>query len=112
MFGASIEHLNVNVSIRFTITDFVTMNLSTWISLLMLVPAAHPYPSYRDRIPNGRRVPDPCRPLVDGAGAAAGGGGGGAAVWDAPGHRAPLGGGARNRFGEDFAAAGHVSSSA
>jgi hypothetical protein len=47
---------------------------------------------YRNRIPNGNSVPNP---LVKGS------------VWAGVGHFAAGGGGPRNPFGEDFAAAGY-----
>ena len=50
------------------------------------------YPQYRDKIPNGMKVPHPCKKN---------------SVWDGVGHLAWTGGGKRNPFGDDFAANGH-----
>merc|ERR1711860_12767 len=60
--------------------------------ILALLPFALAYPSYQYEFPNGGSVPNPC--------------GGGA--WLGVGHLNPRGSGAKNPFGDDFAAANHV----
>ena len=55
--------------------------------------AGKSYPLFRGRIPNGEFVPHPCLPNY---------------IWRGVGHRNPLGGGARNPFGEDFDKNGQV----
>ncbi|XP_071097402.1 DBH-like monooxygenase protein 1 [Haliotis cracherodii] len=50
------------------------------------------YGEYRKRLPNGERVPHPCRANF---------------FWHGLGHINALGGGSRNDFGKDFAANGH-----
>ncbi|KAK7506928.1 hypothetical protein BaRGS_00001779, partial [Batillaria attramentaria] len=62
------------------------------LALLCLVPAARTYRHYADQIPNGARVPVPCKNNV---------------LWHGVGHLNVEGGGERNVFGLDFAAAGH-----
>ncbi|XP_052805958.1 temptin-like [Mya arenaria] len=61
--------------------------------LSLLVAAVSAYPTYRDKIPNGYSVPDPC----------------GGGIWEAVGHYDPthhtiL----KNMFGQHFAAEGHM----
>ncbi|KAK3767664.1 hypothetical protein RRG08_022699 [Elysia crispata] len=70
------------------------LSFAVWSLTLMTVLAplaVDSYPSNRDRIPNGYRVPDPCRPGRTAQGV---------------GHVLADGGGARNGFGQAFAAAG------
>jgi dopamine beta-monooxygenase len=55
---------------------------------LVLVGMASSYTFYRDQIPNGYTVPDPCDQ----------------GIWDGVGHQAEAGGGPRNAFGVAFAA--------
>ncbi|XP_060070515.1 temptin-like [Ylistrum balloti] len=52
------------------------------------------YSGYKQYIPNGRNVPNPCPH--------------GKATWSAAGHTDSHGGGARNLFGMDFASSAHV----
>ena len=63
------------------------MKLSTLILLGLLCKLSLAYEIYRDNIPNGRNVPDPCQPDH---------------AWKGVGHEDRKGGGARNRFGVDF----------
>lgn len=51
------------------------------------------YLMYQTSIPNGVSVPNPCDRTQ---------------IWPGVGHRSPSGGDARNPFGLDFAASGHV----
>ena len=51
------------------------------------------FKSFQQRIPNGDSVPHPCKPNF---------------LWHGVGHENELGGGSRNKFGLDFAAAGLV----
>lgn len=53
--------------------------------------AVNCYSSYQSRIPNGDRVPDPCKP---------------GAIWAGVGHQSAMGADTRNKFGMDFLAAG------
>lgn len=68
------------------------MVLSTVVLALCLVPGALSYRTYADQIPNGARVPVPCKDNV---------------LWRGVGHLSVQGGGALNVFGIDFAAADH-----
>ena len=49
---------------------------------------------FQDKIPNGNKVPHPCKANY---------------VWKGVGHENELGGGVRNPFGRDFEANGRVS---
>ncbi|KAK6166896.1 hypothetical protein SNE40_023501 [Patella caerulea] len=49
--------------------------------------------TYRDKIPNGNRVPHPCKPNY---------------IWNGVGHQKSVGDGYRNQFGKDFADARHT----
>ena len=49
--------------------------------------------SYQNEIPNGKAVPNPCDRTT---------------IWAGVGHSSKSGGGPRNQFGLDFAAAGKV----
>ncbi|XP_052220094.1 MOXD1 homolog 2-like isoform X1 [Dreissena polymorpha] len=55
--------------------------------LALCVTSVHAYPSYRDNIPNGYNVANPCDSSKK---------------WDGVGHEKPGGAGTRNPFGEDF----------
>ncbi|XP_021342559.1 temptin-like [Mizuhopecten yessoensis] len=59
--------------------------------LFLFVGTSVTFPSYRDRIPNGRKVPNPCK--------------GSTGNWEGVGHNILIGGGPRNVFGKDFASA-------
>ncbi|KAK7475230.1 hypothetical protein BaRGS_00033534, partial [Batillaria attramentaria] len=61
--------------------------------LLLLLPPVLGYRHFRNRIPNGNRVPHPCKPN---------------ALWEGVGHFQEVGAGHRNPFGEDFDAAGQT----
>ncbi|XP_046567536.1 DBH-like monooxygenase protein 1 [Haliotis rubra] len=64
------------------------------ISLLLLgACGVSGYGEYRKRLPNGERVPHPCRANF---------------YWHGVGHINALGGGNRNDFGKDFASQGHM----
>merc|ERR1711894_142300 len=56
---------------------------------VILFMRCHGFPFYRDRIPNGHKVPDPCS-------SASG------QIWNGVGHDKAPGGGPRNQFGQDF----------
>ncbi|KAK3102605.1 hypothetical protein FSP39_012588, partial [Pinctada imbricata] len=58
--------------------------------LLFVLGCANCYPYFQREIPNGQYVPHPCKNIT----------------WKGIGHVNPLGGGARNKFGLDFSAAG------
>jgi hypothetical protein len=62
--------------------------------VLGLLTTADGYPTYRNYIPNGCNVPNPCNTSQ---------------VWCGVGHESKYGGGTRNPFGRDFAANNHVS---
>ncbi|XP_059175933.1 tyramine beta-hydroxylase-like [Physella acuta] len=62
------------------------------LTLLLCLGYSEAHQYYQDRIPNGHHVPHPCIPTYG---------------WPGVGHQNQDGGGARNRFGEDFATAGH-----
>ena len=68
----------------------ITLVLAATSSLLLFQPT-HARPYFRDRIPNGRNVPNPYIP---------------GSVWSGVGHFNVGGGGPRNPFGLDFAAEG------
>ena len=70
---------------------FFRVRLLTTACVLYLV---HSYPNFRESIPNGFNVPNPCN--ADDK-------------WLGVGHEARGGGGIRNPFGLDFAAQGYVS---
>lgn len=55
--------------------------------ILIFVKWSEEYGSFRDKIPNGHRVPHPCNPST---------------IWSGVGHKAQGGGGERNPFGLDF----------
>ncbi|XP_046567590.1 DBH-like monooxygenase protein 1 homolog [Haliotis rubra] len=61
--------------------------------LLLGAGAVSGYGEYRKRLPNGERVPHPCRANF---------------YWHGVGHINALGGGNRNDFGKDFASQGHM----
>ena len=69
------------------------MLLSVFLMLLLGRPILS-YKNYQPLIPNGEKVPHPCKPN---------------AVWEGVGHLREQGTGYRNPFGEDFQAAGLVS---
>ncbi|XP_033729080.1 temptin-like [Pecten maximus] len=62
------------------------------LGLFLFVGTCVTFPSFRDRIPNGNGVPNPCK--------------GSSGMWEGVGHNIQIGGGPRNAFGKDFAAAG------
>ena len=61
--------------------------------VLLLVPGILAYQHFQEKIPNGGRVPHPCKVNY---------------VWQGVGHMNKNGGGMRNKFGDDFARNGHV----
>lgn len=73
-----------------SITETILL-LSHLVTVMMGPSASDAFPEFRDRIPNGRSVPNPGIP---------------GSVWAGVGHEAVGGGGARNPFGLDFAQAG------
>lgn len=62
--------------------------------ILLFVNWSEEYGSFRDKIPNGHKVPHPCNPST---------------IWNGVGHKAQGGGGERNPFGLDFYSQGKVS---
>ena len=60
---------------------------------MCLLAAVSGYPYFRDQIPNGKKVPHPCKPNY---------------VWKGVGHENEMGGGDRNPFGRDWLANGKV----
>ncbi|KAK7462113.1 hypothetical protein BaRGS_00038485, partial [Batillaria attramentaria] len=62
-----------------------------FVCLSILVSPALGYLNYQQRIPNGNRVPHPCKPNE---------------LWEGVGHFQVTGGGTRNPFGQDFEEAG------
>ncbi|XP_069108144.1 temptin-like [Argopecten irradians] len=62
------------------------------LGLLIVVGLCVAFPTFRERIPNGKNVPNPCQ--------------GSSGEWEGVGHNIKFGGGPRNPFGKDFAAAG------
>ncbi|XP_071096535.1 tyramine beta-hydroxylase-like isoform X2 [Haliotis cracherodii] len=69
------------------------MGTLTILLLLLGTCGVSGYGEYRKRLPNGERVPHPCRANF---------------FWHGLGHINALGGGSRNNFGKDFAANGHT----
>ncbi|XP_064649344.1 temptin-like [Lineus longissimus] len=67
----------------------ITLTLFTVASLIVLSTA---YPYLSGKIPNGDKVPDPCKPN---------------SLWAGVGHWSPAGSNARNPFGLAFKAAGY-----
>ena len=61
--------------------------------VLLLLTGCGAHKIFQDRIPNGDRIPHPCK-IND--------------IWQGVGHQNPLGGGELNPFGEDFNANGQV----
>ncbi|XP_060076186.1 temptin-like [Ylistrum balloti] len=61
------------------------------LGIFLFVGTCVTFPSYRDSIPNGHKVPNPCK--------------GSSGLWEGVGHNILIGGGQRNVFGKDFAAA-------
>lgn len=59
--------------------------------LLVCILSVSAYQNFQDEIPNGNKVPHPCKANY---------------IWHGVGHHNPLGGGTRNQFGLDFKAAG------
>ncbi|KAK7490020.1 hypothetical protein BaRGS_00018720 [Batillaria attramentaria] len=64
----------------------------TVLALCLSLPCCLAYSFYREQIPNGDRVPHPCKPNF---------------IWRGVGHKAYAGGGERNVFGLDFNRNGH-----
>ncbi|ELU02341.1 hypothetical protein CAPTEDRAFT_106799, partial [Capitella teleta] len=62
------------------------------VAVLHCVSYAEGYTIFQERIPNGFTVPHPCKPNY---------------IWKGAGHDQLQGGGKRNAFGIDFAAAGY-----
>ena len=69
------------------------MKLIIFISIGLLIPVMC-YKVFQNNIPNGDRVPHPCKK---------------GEVWDGVGHKNALGSGTRNSFGVDFEKNGKVS---
>lgn len=75
--------------------------LKMWVNLLLSVLLGalclnvEAFPKYRQEIPNGNQVPNPCNQST---------------IWAGVGHQAKEGAGPRNPFGLDWAANDHVSS--
>lgn len=66
--------------------------MAKWLALLFCaLTCVHAYVFYKEELPNGDRVPHPCKANYQ---------------WPGVGHKNELGSGARNPFGIDFAAAG------
>ena len=63
------------------------------VTCILLLHACAAFKTFQERIPNGDRVPNPCKPKY---------------IWQGVGHQNPLGGGKRNQFGKDFGANGQV----
>ena len=61
--------------------------------MLLLVPGILGYRYFQEKIPNGSRVPHPCKANF---------------VWHGLGHMDKDGGGMRNKFGDDFYKNGKV----
>lgn len=59
------------------------------VVILMIASNVYSYPHFRQQIPNGDRVPNPCVPST---------------IWMGVGHQNLMGGGPRNPFGIDFGA--------
>ena len=55
--------------------------------LIICVSTLYGYENFQNIIPNGRRVPNPCKP---------------GGIWDGVGHLSPVGSGPRNPFGRDL----------
>ncbi|XP_063402418.1 temptin-like [Mytilus trossulus] len=55
---------------------------------VFLISVTYGYPWFQGKIPNGNKVPDPCK--------------GGSYIWLAVGHKSEAGSGPRNSFGQDF----------
>ena len=70
----------------------LTMFSSCLLLSVLLVSSTSAYLHYQSKIPNGDRVNHPCLPNK---------------VWQGVGHLNKGGGGTKNAFGKDFAAAGH-----
>lgn len=69
-----------------------TLSLMAPLLLFLRTVSVDAFPEFRDRIPNGQKVPNPTIP---------------GSVWAGVGHENVGGGGARNPFGLDFAKAGY-----
>jgi len=67
--------------------------LNILVVSFVLVFTVYSFPTYRNQIPNGFTVPDPCNPTQ---------------IWNGVGHWNQSGGGPRNPFGLAFAANDHV----
>ncbi|KAL4218663.1 hypothetical protein ACF0H5_021252 [Mactra antiquata] len=63
------------------------LRISVVVVLTLLSPRCHGYRFFQDRIPNGDKVPHPCRQ---------------GSIWSGVGHENEMGGGVRNPFGLDF----------
>ena len=59
----------------------------------MIIATVSGYKHFQDLIPNGKKVPHPCKPNY---------------VWKGVGHENVAGGGVRNPFGRDFYTNGKV----
>ena len=62
--------------------------------LLMVVALGLAFPNFQSKLPNGDRIPHPCKENY---------------LWRGLGHKNSEGGGPRNPFGRDFSQNGHVS---
>lgn len=79
------------VTVVFSSLCFRTTEIVVYLTFLVAIATS--YPRYKDKIPNGDRVPSPCDQNV---------------TWGGVGHLLVDGGGSRNQFGIDFANAGKV----
>eukprot|EP00112_Aurelia_sp_Birch-Aquarium-sp1_P006855 Seg1749.6 transcript_id=Seg1749.6/GoldUCD/mRNA.D3Y31 product=Temptin protein_id=Seg1749.6/GoldUCD/D3Y31 len=61
------------------------------LALAALILQANAFSSYQDKIPNGHKIPHPCKPST---------------IWHGVGHLNQIGGGKRNPFGLAFKGAG------
>lgn len=71
-----------------------TVSIIHLILLIHFLQFCFPYQEYKQKIPNGNKVPHPCGYNI---------------AWGGVGHENPNGGGDRNPFGRDFDANGKVS---
>ena len=79
-----------NQSSWYLLLTFFTLLLS--VTFTLLVGSSLAYMTFQSQIPNGNKVPHPCKANF---------------MWPGVGHRNRLGGGVRNVFGQDFQNAGY-----